>query len=1102
MPRTPATAVALLALGAITSHAIAADDAARREFFENRVRPVLAAHCYACHGAAKHLGGLRVDYGDGLRKGGDSGPAVEPGNPDDSLLLRVVEHAEPGLDMPKNAPKLKAEAIAHLKTWIADGAYDPREAMPTAEESARVEWSAKFDDRRAWWSLQPPRRTALPAVRDTSWPITNVDYFILTRLDASGLTPARPADRVTLARRLAFLLTGLPMPQADLDAFLADHRADAYQRLVDRMLGSDHFGEKWARHWMDVVRYGDTYGYEWDIPAKGSWRYRDYLIRAFRDDVPFDQLVREQIAGDLLPGPRIDAREQINESLIGPMFYQLGEKRHGDSAMFDGIHQEMVNNKIDAFSKAFLGMTVGCARCHDHKLDAISQRDYYALGGIFLSPRWVSRTIDTPGRNAGELADLKTIKIALRGELSNWWRESARSWPALIRKPPSAWAEPLKAAGSSWEHLLRPWNDLGKARAAGEPVAAAWAKVAAAFEAENRAREAYNRANYRGVADFRREVPPGWSVDGVGFRDGPSPAGDFVIALSGPKAVGSVLPSGLYTHTLSPRLNGAIRTPLLNRFEESFLHVELAGGDFAAERVVVDNAFIAERQAYIKKPSPTWTAVSTNPDLSNRRVFIEWATKSSNPNFPPRVGLGGACSEQQVAEPQSWFGLGRVWIAKGPGSPRVELTDRLDLFAGDPPKSWDEAEARFLEWLRGPIDRWGRNVATDDDARRLDGLLDLGLLPNELNERTPAAVKSLVAAYREAEARVKEPQTVNGMLDAEDGTDLRLNIRGEYDQPGEVVARGSLGVFVARETPEPLGVRDGRSGRLELAERIASPDNPLTARVYVNRVWQWVFGQGIVASPDDFGKIGSPPSHPELLDHLTIWFVEHGWSTRALVRELLLSSTFRQGSDATATAREVDPNNRLLHHFSLRRLEAEEVRDSILAASGRLSPRVFGPPVNPNRPQEDAQKRLFSGPLDGDGLRSIYIKMTIMEPPKFLATFNQPAPKIPTGRRDVSNLPAQALALLNDPFVLGQAKVWGEAVGKDGASSPAARIRSMFLRAYGREPGEAETRRWCGLVERLAAARGVASGEALRSGAVWADVAHAIFNSKEFLYVR
>lgn len=399
------------------------DDAASVDFFEARIRPVLVRHCYECHSHAVAVpqGGLRLDSRDATRQGGESGPAVVPGDVANSLLIDAIRHES--FEMPPKK-KLPDSVIADFVKWIEDGASDPRDAAPDSATVANELWRTQFQERLAWWSLQPVIRPEIPTVKDATWSPQAIDRFILAKLEEHQIPPATRADKRTLIRRLSFTLTGLPPTPQQVAQFLDDESSSAYEALVDRLLESPHFGERWARHWMDVVRYTDTYGYEWDIPAKGAWRYRDYLIRAFNEDVPFDQLVREQIAGDLLESPRINESEQINESLIGPMFFQMGEKRHGDSSEFNGIHQEMVDNKIDAFSKAFQAMTIACARCHDHKLDAISQREYYALAGSFMSSRWVTNTIDLPTRNADVIQSLKVVKNKLRVELgAKWHRE-------------------------------------------------------------------------------------------------------------------------------------------------------------------------------------------------------------------------------------------------------------------------------------------------------------------------------------------------------------------------------------------------------------------------------------------------------------------------------------------------------------------------------------------------------------------------------------------------------------------------------------------------------------------------------------------------------
>ena len=409
-------------------------DPAAIEFFENEIRPALVGNCAVCHSGAAAQGGLRLDFRGGWEQGSKSGPAIVRGDPDNSPLIRAIRHEDPAVAMPLGGKKLDPDVIAAFERWVSMGAPDPRDA-PSSAPVVEKSWEETFNDRSRWWSLQPVVRPPVPGVKQAQWSDQAVDRFILAKLEAKGLGPAPRAGRADPVPAAELLADG---PAAHTRGSSPPSSDDPRPRTrtpsaVDRLLASPHFGERWARYWMDVVRYTDTYGYEWDIPAKGAWRFRDYLIRAFNADIPFDQLLREQIAGDLLPHPRINTSEQVNESLIGPMFYQMGEKRHGDSVVFNGIYQEMLDNKIDAFSKAFQAMTVACARCHNHKLDAISQKDYYALGGVFLSSRWLVNTVDTPDRNRKVLDELSALKAKLRTPLAAWWLEGARDIPLYLR---------------------------------------------------------------------------------------------------------------------------------------------------------------------------------------------------------------------------------------------------------------------------------------------------------------------------------------------------------------------------------------------------------------------------------------------------------------------------------------------------------------------------------------------------------------------------------------------------------------------------------------------------------------------------------------------
>ncbi len=1087
-------------------------------FFQTRIQPVLVRHCYECHSglADPPKGGLRLDSRSAVQAGGESGPAIVPGNAAESLLVEAIQHE--ALEMPPDA-RLPDDVIADVVRWIDQGAHDPRDTPPDSDQLHTLVWEATLESRRDWWSLLPIRAPAPPAAGDTHWPANAVDRFIVSRLKQQRLHPAPRSDRRTLIRRLTYALTGLPPTRDEVERFVADSSPAAWTRLVDRILASPRFGERWARHWMDVVRYGDTYGYEWDVPAKGAWRYRDYLIRAFNADIAFDQLIREHIAGDLLDPPRIDPVRHTNESLVGVMFFQLGEKRHGDSAEFNGIHQEMLDNKIDAFSKAFQATTVACARCHNHKIDAVSQREYYALAGVFMSSRWVTNTIDYPQRDEPLRERLKNLKTRLRGALGTAWLRDLQNVPRQLMAtgPPDAAAAPAAKNPDRESSTGRPWPQLLAAGPAGSPkledplypwfqvlsvvregvrVQDAWQRIAERYASESAARRQANASDFQQVADFREGVPAGWSVDGLGCRD-LTECGDFTVAIEGPYAIGRVLPGGLFTHALSPRFNGAVRTPYLKQFDSEYISFEVCGGNLSAHRTVVDNAFLTERQAYLDHSVMEWLQLPTLRHLDGRNVYIELATKSSNPNFPPRVGLGRDLTAADIEDPRSWFGLTRVLLHDEPGQWRDELSRFTKLLKGAPPRSLEDFAARYGQWLRQAVEAWMQDQATPDDVRLINWMLDHSLAANTTDTEAISRAARLTALYREAEGRLPSGRTVNGMADTGAGIDYRLNIRGNYDLLGDPVPRGFLQVIRRGDS----AFKVPGSGRRELAETIASAGNPLTARVHANRIWHWLFGKGIVTTPNNFGRLGSRPSHPALLDYLATRLVAGGWSQKKLIRSLILSETWRQSGTTTADARRADPGNRLVHHYPLRRLEAESIRDTLLAVSGRLDGRQYGPPVDPHRAKEDPQKRLRSGPLDGNGRRSIYVKMTIMEPPRFLAAFNQPNPKIPTGKRDVTNTPSQSLALLNDPFVNGQARHWARSLVARQDASTAQRLTYMFQTALGRPPTAAEIARWTHSIDGLAALHGTSADQRLDNLDLWKDAVHAMFNIKEFIYV-
>lgn len=1090
---------------------------ADENFFTTKVQPLLVEHCYECHSHGKKIkGGLTLDSRSGWEKGGEGGPALVPGAPEQSRLIRAVQQVDKDLQMPPKRKLTEAE-IGVLVEWVKRGAPDPRASVASLAASAKPadqDWESVYRDRLAWWSLQPVANPRPPPVRDKSWPRNPVDNFILARLEARGLKPAAEADRRTLARRLSFALTGLPPKPEDVERFAARKSPRAYDELVQSLLASPHFGERWARHWMDVVHYADTHGYEWDTPAKNAWMYRDYLVRAFNADVPFQQLVLEQIAGDLLP-PRVDPRTGLNESLLGPMAMRLGERRHGDNADAEGVTQEAVGNVIDTVSKGFIATTVACAQCHDHKLDAVAQRDYYGLAGILMSSRWGVRGADTTDPNGRVIRELRDIKRNIRRELARQWREPKASLAGKIADVPAeGGAKPAdaKASGKAKssakpgfpDAVVALWQQLNAAVTNGVTLEAAWTKLAEEFQQERAKRVAANQTNLQLLADLTRaELPAGWQVDGFGMKHGLVRDGEMVIAGEGDAAIAQLLPAGRWSHVWSPRLAGAVRSPLLSSKPPITFSVGYAGGQYAAESLIVDNCFHSERMKFLDQRLPGWLTLTTGnfPTLAGgvdtlpRRVYLELATKSLNNYFPPRTAYGGV-KESDVTDERSWFGVTRIY-QHAPGQPPTdELTRFAPLFANPTtPKTKAELAARLADLVMAAIERWAQGKCDGEDVRLINDALNAKWLPNE--PLSNPALAEWVARYRETAQRLQPDRVIGSVADWNEGRDERIGVRGSYTDFGDEVPRGNI-LFLGG--PAPRAIPES-SGRLEFARNLASEQNPLTARVFVNRVWHYLFGAGLVRTVDDFGHLGEKPSHPELLDWLAQRFMADGWSVKKLVRLLVTSATWRQSSIASETALTDDPENRLWHHVPMRRLEAEEIRDAMLSAAGRLDASLYGPPIDPNRMAEDPAKRLVSGPLDGNGRRSLYLKMTLMEPPKLLALFNQPIPKLTVGRRDATNVPDQALALLNDPFVVAMAKDWSERVLKDKTDSPEQRVQQMFAAAFARPPRPDETARLVKLAQRSAELRGADAASLLSCPPVWQDVAHAIFNLKEFIYV-
>lgn len=1046
------------------------------EFFEKQVRPLLAAKCHSCHSSKSKqtFAGLALDSRAGLARGSDSGPVIASGRPEDSKLIRAIQGKTP-VPMPPTG-RLSDEQITTLSRWVEMGA-------PWPEEAAADVKSQVFDlDRRKreHWAWRPVKAVPLPTVRKEDRPLQPSDRFLVARLEKEGLHPAQAADPATLLRRVTFDLTGLPPSASELDAFLTDKAPDRYQRVVDRLLASPRFGERWARHWMDLVRYAESHGSEGDPDIPMAWRYRDYLIRAFNSDVPYDQLIREHIAGDLLPLPRRNDEDRVNESLIGVTHFRLIE--HGFQPVDPWEDRiKWTDNQIDVFAKAFQGLTVSCARCHDHKFDAISQKDYYALFGIFASARPTQAAIDLPEDLHRNRADLIAAKREIQKELAGIWKKTAGDLADRLKQ-----TQPRNKEG-----VLQPWLALRDRQ--GEEFRIGWQQLAGKFRKDLQQRNEFNTAHFQKVWDLRGPDYGVWLRRGTGLPAQPSSPGDFWILPEGDRIVNGIYPVGVYTNLLSNKHNGVLSSPRF-KIDSETVSVRMLGGNYSFAQLIVENYAVPRGGIYAlrvagRKDEMGWYRWDTT-FWKGFTGYIELATMDDATHILVEAPADKKSPRTEpVKNGRSWFGVQAVWFGEGKMPPMETTSPAAVLFSGTPPNSRDDLAQRYASLLREVVDAWLAGTISDEQTAFLNGLISEDILPASLDRLE--GLRVAVARYRTLEAEVPVARRAPCVME-EGGADQPLLVRGNPRNPGPAVPRSYLEALGDVKYAGPM------PSRLQLANAIASPSNPLTARVMVNRLWQQIFGAGLVRTVDNFGKLGEGPSHPELLDWLADRFVVDGWSVRKMIRTLVLSRAYQMSSTASAEAMKTDPQNRLLQHMPVRRLDAEAIRDSMLQASGQLDLTMYGPSV-PTYYAHDTGKTKGDrpkGPLDGNGRRSIYLEVRRNVTNPFLETFDFPIPTSTRGERDLTNVPAQSLALLNNPFVIEQASRWAARELSIPGSSDADRIDRMFRSALGRSPSAQE---------RDEAHTFLADLRAEHSGAedaVWRDFGHALFNLKEFIYIR
>jgi len=1051
----------------------AAFDPADVEFFEKQVRPLLTARCHECHGPLQQKGNLRLDGRATILAGGDTGAAIVPGNPDDSLLIDAVRYGDTYQMPPKS--QLPAEEIATLVEWVKRGAPWGSESPPAASPGEK---SFDLKSRSRHWSFQALSAAAPPAVSGEDWVRTPIDRYILAGLEKAGLKPAPAADKHALLRRVTFDLIGLPPTPAEIEAFIADDSAGAYARVVDRLLASPHYGERWARHWLDLVRYAETHGHEFDFDMPNAFRYRDYVVRALNADLPYDQFVIEHIAGDLLDPPRRNPVDNGNESILATGWYFFGEAKHSPVDVRQD-EADRIDNQIDVFAKTFLGLTVACARCHDHKFDAISTKDYYALAGYLQSSRYQQAFIDDEATLSGPLSELKSLRDAQRQALVAFARQHLT--PAVDKladtAPDSLLTRYLESTAlRDPTHALHAWAVLSGKPAQGEPedFVARGAQLAA------RLRQQSSPAGPGGAKvefSFTDGTLAGWSATGTAFGAASARALEWMPAEPSAGTAGRVLRAGAaHSGLLTNRLRGVLRSPTFEITKPQLWYRLYGQG--GQVRLIVDGLQLIQNPIYgglkfdVANESPYWHVQDVSKWIGHR-AYVELIDE----------GDGYVALEQ---------------LAQGEGAPPAAATNLLFLpvledsqvtTAARLSQRCQQRIAQVLsEWLQGRAPPEGEAA---DRAGLLEKLFSPPLIEAFSLTTEMAELQAALAATEQRRAEIAStlpvPRRAMAIADGS-AENEHVFIRGSHKALGDEVPRRLLEVLGGTQT----AASSRGSGRLELARQLVDPANPLLSRVLVNRLWHHHFGAGIVRSPDDFGVMGQPPTHPELLDYLAGQLVASGWSLKAVHRQIVLSSTYQMSSTTEPVADQLDPQNKLWHRRGLRRLEAEAIRDAMLAVSGRLQLKLEGPSVMPyltpamtgrGRPPQ-------SGPADGDGRRSLYlgVRRNFLSP--MFQAFDYPTPFTTIGRRSTSNVPAQALALLNNPLVVEQARKWAESVVSQSRPSDREHIQFMYLTAFGREAAPLEID--------AAAAFVTQSGGGIES---WTDLAHVLFNAKEFIFI-
>ncbi len=967
----------------------------------------------------------------------------------DSLMMQAVRYE--AFEMPPSG-KLPDSEITVLQKWVADGAFWPQEPVPELNQTKEEFDLAKR--RQEHWAWQPRMDPTIPW-QQGDWGNSAIDCFVSKSMLAQGLKPNPKADRAALTRRLYLDLLGIPPTIAELESHVNDPDSGWYEKMVDRLLASPQFGVRFGRHWLDLVRYAESRGHEFDEDVPGATHYRNYVIRALNEDVPYDQFVTEQIAGDLMPKPRIDSVRGWNESLIGTGFWHLGEWVHSpvDSRKDE---TDRFDNMIDVLSKSTMGLTVACARCHDHKFDAIGTADYYALAGFLRSSHYRMVRFETEVEHRQVERERLGIRNQFQDELSSRLiglltscMQNPAARDSLLSKMSELYAEQHPQSGDG----------------SGKPV---WRFAQPLPSSDMRIRTDYTTSG-------------AWICEGPGFGTGPVAARSLDLSRGDTATVRwNVFAAAHFDSFWAPLKSTVESVNKLNNYNQ----VDTSGRTLLTPTFELTSGELSylirgQGQAFVVVDSMRLLAGPLHGETKReyrddkRMPTYRWVTQSLQRYKGKRVHVEFAPIEGKPFEV--------VQVIDGPAPELISM----------------DGSTASLKQLLETIDLTKADKLSSDQASILGMALDAicansgDWLNSELKETASGwqkAVQSWKQSLEGLAAQTRwESNVAMAMIDGT-GENHPILIRGSPDNDGPIVQRRMLAALGGS------AIEDSGSGRLQLAREITDPQNPLTARVLVNRLWHHLLGRGIVATTDDFGVQGQRPTHPELLDYLASRLVDHDWSVKRAVRGIVTSDTYQLSSLVADSTREVDPDNVWLSRARVRRLEAEAIRDTLMSIADRLDVKLEGNsvPVHLTEFLEGRGRPGKSGPANSDFRRSVFISVRRNFLIPMMSTFDAPNPFSSMGRRNVSSVPAQSLTLLNDPFVHELAKAWSEAVVSLPDTADVERLDRMYLTAFSRSPTAAEQASTLDYVTAQ-----LKLGRAPQ--AVWQDVAHVLMNMKELI---